>query len=72
MSVPEAGSPVDRQESVPVGGVLGSPRFPGEGVSLTSGCLLPSPLDSFFFFLVVLVTRGLLGNSFGGHIEKCG
>lgn len=47
----------------------------GGGVSLTRGCLLSSLPDSFifiFFPLVLLVTQGPLGGTFGGHVDDCG
>lgn len=44
-----------------MGGVLGSSRFPGEGVILDQR--LPLAISAGLFFLVVLVMRGLLGAS---------
>lgn len=52
---------VGHQESAPVGGVLGSSRFPGEGVILDQR--LPLAISAGLFFLVVLVMQGLLGAS---------
>lgn len=61
---------VGHQESAPVGGVLGSSRFLGEGVIPDQR--LPLAISTGLFFLVVLVMRGSLGGIFGGHVDECG
>jgi hypothetical protein len=65
---------VGHQESAPVGGVLGSSRFPGEGVIPDQR--LPLAISTGLFFLVVLVMPGggglLGGGIFGGHVDECG
>lgn len=61
---------VGHQESAPVGGVLGSSRFLGEGVIPDQR--LPLAISTGLFSLVVLVMWGSLGGIFGGHVDECG